>query len=42
VNSWLHTEDRFTAVIPVAAVLAGRHRIDTPTFDPILHTGQAT
>jgi integrase len=42
VDAWLHTKDRFTAVIPVAAVLAGRHYVDTPTMDPILLTGQAT
>lgn len=42
VNAWLHSKDRFAAVIPVAAVLAGRHRVDVPTIDPILLTGQAT
>jgi hypothetical protein len=42
VDVWLHTRDRFTAIIPVAAVLAERHRIDTPTIDPILLTGQST
>jgi integrase len=42
VDAWLHSKDRFAAVIPVAAVLAGRHRVDTPTTDPVLLTGQAT
>jgi hypothetical protein len=42
VDAWLHSKDRFTAVIPVAAVLAGRHRVDEPTIDPILLTGRAT
>ncbi|MEV8395881.1 MULTISPECIES: hypothetical protein [unclassified Streptomyces] len=36
VESWLHTRDRFLSVIPVAAVLAGRQRLDQPTVDPIL------
>lgn len=36
VESWLHTRDRFLAVIPVAAVLAGRQRLDQPTVDPII------
>jgi integrase len=40
VDAWLHSKDRFVTVIPVAAVLAGRHRIETPTIDPILLTGQ--
>ena len=39
-DAWLHSKDRFVTVIPVAAVLAGRHHIDTPTIDPIL--SQAT
>lgn len=42
VDAWLHTRDPFNTVIPVAAVLAGRHRIDAPTIDPILLTGHAT
>lgn len=36
VESWLHSRDRFLAVIPVVAVLAGRQRLDQPTVDPIL------
>ncbi|WP_307127162.1 hypothetical protein [Streptomyces sp. B1I3] len=36
VESWLYTRDRFLTVIPVAAVLAGRQRLDQPTGDPIL------
>ncbi|MET8808870.1 hypothetical protein [Streptomyces sp. NPDC004546] len=36
VESWLHTRDRFLTVIPVAAVLAGRQRLDQPTVDPIV------
>jgi integrase len=39
VEAWLHTKDRFLAVIPVAAVLAGRHHVDHPTVDPILLAG---
>ncbi|WNI20139.1 tyrosine-type recombinase/integrase [Actinacidiphila sp. ITFR-21] len=41
VDSWLHSRDRFLTVIPVAAVLAGRQRLDQPTIDPILLTGEA-
>lgn len=37
VESWLHTRDRFLTVIPVAAVLAGRQRLDQPTVDPMLN-----
>lgn len=35
-ESWLRTRDWFLTVIPVAAVLAGRQRLDQPTVDPIL------
>ncbi|MFF2812551.1 tyrosine-type recombinase/integrase [Streptomyces sp. NPDC058000] len=42
VDAWHHSKDRFVTVIPVAAVLAGRQRIETPTIDPILLTGQTT
>lgn len=38
VKAWLHTKDRFLAVIPVAAVLAGRQHVDQPTVDSILLT----
>jgi hypothetical protein len=37
VESWLHARDRFLTVIPVAAVLAGRQRLDQPTVDPIVN-----
>jgi hypothetical protein len=33
VESWLPTRDRFLTVIPVAAVLAGRQRLNQPTVD---------
>ncbi|MED7827612.1 site-specific integrase [Streptomyces chiangmaiensis] len=36
VETWLHSKDRFLTVIPVAAVLAGRQRLEQPTVDPIL------
>ncbi|MCX5096373.1 hypothetical protein OOK36_48050 [Streptomyces sp. NBC_00365] len=42
VEAWLHTKDRFLTVIPVAAILAGRHHVDQPTVDPILLTGHAS
>ncbi|MFF4810061.1 hypothetical protein ACFY03_17790 [Micromonospora chersina] len=35
-ESWLRTRDWFLTVIPAAAVLAGRQRLDQPTVDPIL------
>ncbi|WP_186001534.1 hypothetical protein [Streptomyces sp. IB201691-2A2] len=41
VEAWLYTKDRFLAIIPVAAVIAGRHRVDQPTVDPILLTEDA-
>ncbi|MGY6021630.1 hypothetical protein [Streptomyces spinosirectus] len=37
-EAWLHTRDRSLAVIPVAAVLAGRHHVDRPTCE---RTGDA-
>ena len=36
VESWIHTRDRFLPVIPVAAVLAGRQRLEQPTVGPIV------
>ncbi|MEU4099360.1 hypothetical protein AB0F16_01720 [Streptomyces tanashiensis] len=39
VESWLHTRDPFLTVVPVAAVPAGRQRLDQPTVDPIVTEG---
>ncbi|MFE4961176.1 hypothetical protein ACFRCW_46685 [Streptomyces sp. NPDC056653] len=39
VESWLHSKNKFLTVIPVAAVLAGRQRLQQPTLDPILVGG---
>ncbi|GAA5062235.1 tyrosine-type recombinase/integrase [Streptomyces similanensis] len=42
VESWLHSKDKYLTVIPVAAVLAGRQRLQQPTLDPILLGGAPT